>query len=103
MTKRELAAEVERLRTEVALLREVQAAHVCPSLACTCGSTAMPTACPRHGTVWINNPVNLCGAAAGVPTTYILEPSNLPLTFWQNAGCAGAAGVPQIMTFNVPA
>jgi hypothetical protein len=88
MTKRELEAEVERLRDEVATLRAQKIAHVCvppqvpavppPPAQCTCGTSLR---CQQH------------------------FPSGWDHSIWVTAypaiGCA--AGVPQVYTFNVPA
>lgn len=114
MTKRELEAEVGRLRNEVAFLRSQQVAHVCPQWPvnltwpypppaqpqCTCGTSVR---CMRHfpsdwgHNIWVN-----AGCAAGVQQTYVVEPSGLPLTFWSDtAGWAG--GIAQTFTVNVPA
>ena len=107
-TKRQLEAEVERLRGEVALLRAQQAAHVCmlsygPSARgpqCTCGTTVR---CLKHfaadWTGWIYAG-NVCAGAAGVPQTLAIKSGDFT---WLNPAAAGAAGVPQVFTFNVPA
>lgn len=113
MTKRELEAEVERLRAELVAVRAQQAAHVCISPSCTCLGTALPSRCPVHswqGNGWVSPPNwgwqnNVCAGAAGY---------NPVLTFpWNNgaaqpyisidmapAGCAAGAA-PQLQTFMV--
>ena len=114
-----LRAEVEALRAEVALLRSQQAAHVCPSWPQPAGGGVWPTPspqcscgtslrCMKHnpadwGNVWISTQ-NACAGAAPVLQTYIMNTTCANPSMIQafaNTGCA--AGVPSVLTLNIPA
>jgi hypothetical protein len=111
MTKRELEAEVERLRDEVAFLRAQQAAHVCaqpqmpvfPAPGCTCGTSMGCQAHPYPKPTIFCRPYQSTFGAAGVPQTVMVKPGQeyTVTGMFLAAGCAAAA--PQILTFNVPA
>jgi hypothetical protein len=85
-----LTAEVEELRAEVAHLRSQQAAHVCvqPYVSVT---------------PWQNN---ACAAPFAGQVYEVNIPHGEAISYTQaygNTVCAGAAGVPQVLTFNAPA
>jgi hypothetical protein len=96
-TIKSLRAELAELRAEVERLRAWQNGHVCAAPRCTCGSTAMPTACPVHTWTGYISPPNVCGAGAGVPPTITWNPGDPPLNIqYDTAGAAGCAGMTTI-------
>jgi hypothetical protein len=102
MTKRELAAEVERLRAENAALR----AHVClpASPVCSCATGQLATLpCPVHQPGGMGGGLriwNNCGAgAAGLTTTIKLDIAEGSTWHMPNLTTIGAAAPPLTQTF----
>ena len=93
----ELRAEVERLRTEVAVLRAAQPAQqVWPAPGCNCGTSLPGQVHPYPKATILGMPQNYwTGCAGGLGQTYVVNPGAgaEPVTVqWSyNTGCAAPA------------
>ena len=105
-----LRKEVAELREELRQLRETAGQQIHYHYSPLPGGTAQPMPGYQHPyygvpQIWCESPQNLCGGAAGVPQSYLVDTTGAGTltvtgTCGPTFGAAGCAPQPQVLTLN---